>query len=128
MRNVRVGRHQNFDRVVFEFSGSMPNYRVEYLRSRFYEDESGTHRIKIAGNVFMQVNLSVIPMDEEQMRLREQKNFMPTGRQKLRSLWELDETGLFEGYYDLLLGLSARKSYRVSELSDPLRLVIDFRN
>jgi len=128
VRNIRVGRHQKFDRVVFEFSGSMPNYRVEYLKGRFYEDEGGTHRIKIAGNVFMQVNLSVIPMDEEQMRLREQKNFMPTGRQKLRSVWELEETGLFEGYYDLLLGISARKSFRVSELSDPLRLVIDFKN
>jgi len=106
----------------------MPNYRVEYLKGRFYEDEGGTHRIKIAGNVFMQVNLSVIPMDEEQMRLREQKDFMPTGRQKLRSVWELEETGLFEGYYDLLLGISARKSFRVSELSDPLRLVIDFKH
>src|SRR5580765_760629 len=80
VRNVRVGRHQKFDRVVFEFSGSMPNYRLEYLKGRFYEDEGGTHRIKIAGNVFMQVNLSVIPMDEEQMRLREQKDFMPAGR------------------------------------------------
>ena len=84
MRNIRVGRHQKFDRVVFEFSGSMPNYRLEYLKGRFYEDEGGTHRIRIAGNVFMQVNLSVVPMDEEQMRLREQKDFMPTGRQKLR--------------------------------------------
>ena len=123
-----MGRHQNFERVVFEFSGAMPNYRVEYLPGRFYEDEGGTHRIKIAGRVFLQVNLSVIPADEEQARLSQQKNFIPKGRQKLRSVWEIEETGLFEGYYDLLLGISARKLFRVSELSDPLRLVIDFKN
>lgn len=128
VRRIRVGRHQKFDRVVFEFSGSMPNYRVEYLKSRFYEDEGGTHRITIAGNVFMQVNLSVIPADEEQMRLRDQKDFIPKGRQKFRSVWELEETGLFEGYYDFLLGIRARKPFRVTELTNPLRLVIDFKN
>lgn len=128
VRNIRVGRHQKFDRVVFEFSGSMPNYRVAYLKSRFYENEGGTHRITIAGNVFMEVNLSVVPADEEQLRFSERKDFIPKGKQKLRSVWELEETGLFEGYYDFLLGVSARKPFRVSELTNPLRLVIDFRN
>jgi hypothetical protein len=128
VRGVRVGRHQSFDRVVFEFSGAMPNYRVEYLKSRFYENEAGTHRIKMAGKAFMQVSLSVIPTDEEQMRLRERKDFIPKGRQKLRWVWELDDATHFEGYYDFLLGIGARKPFRISELSDPLRLVIDFKN
>jgi hypothetical protein len=128
VRNVRVGRHQTFDRVVFEFSGSMPNYQVEYLKGRFYENEGGRQRIKIAGNAFIQVNLNMIPTDEEQMKLREQNSFIPKGRLKFRSVWELDEAGLFEGYYDFLLGIRARKPFRLSELSNPLRLVIDFRH
>ncbi len=128
VRNVRVGRHQTFDRVVFEFTGSMPNYRVEYLRARFYDNEGGRQRIKIAGNAFVQVNLNLIPTDEEQMKLREQDSFIPKGRLKYRSVWELDEAGLFEGYYDFILGIRARKPFRVSELANPLRLVIDFRN
>jgi hypothetical protein len=128
VRSVRVGRHETFDRVVFEFAGSMPNYHVEYLRGRFYDNEGGRQRIKIAGNAFVQVNLNLIPTDEEQMKLREQDSFIPKGRLKFRSVWELDEAGLFEGYYDFLLGLRARKPFRVSELSNPLRLVIDFRH
>jgi len=128
VRSVRAGRHPTFDRVVFEFAGSMPNYRVEYLRGRSYENEGGRQRIKIAGNAFVQVNLNLIPTDEEQMRLREQDSFMPKGRLKFRSVWELDEAGLFEGYYDFLLGIRARRQFRVSELSNPLRLVIDFKN
>src|SRR5215204_2635996 len=71
VRQIRVGRHQGFDRVVFEFSGAMPNYRVEYLKSRYYENEGGRHRIKIAGNAFVEINLNVIPADEEQLKLRE---------------------------------------------------------
>ena len=128
VRTIRVGRQRGFDRVVFEFSGSMPNYRVEYLNSRFYEDEGGRHRIKIAGRTFMQVALSVIPGDEEQLRLRDQTDFIPKGRVKLRSVWELDEATWFEGYYDFLLGIAGRKPFRVTELSNPLRLVIDFRH
>jgi hypothetical protein len=128
VQKIRVGRHQAFDRVVFEFSGSMPNYRVEYLNSRFYEDEGGRHRIRIAGKAFMQVALSVIPGDEEQLKLRDQKDFIPKGRLKLPSVWEVDEATWFEGYYDFLLGIGARKPFRVSELSDPLRLVIDFKH
>lgn len=128
VRKVRVGRHQTFDRVVFEFSGSMPNYQVEYLKGRFYENEGGRQRIKIAGNAFIQVNLNLIPTDEEQMKLRERDSFIPKGRVRFRSVWELDEAGLFEGYYDFLLGIRARKPFRISELSNPLRLVIDVRH
>ena len=128
VRAVRVGRHQTFDRVVFEFTGAMPNYRLQYLPSPFYESEGGRNRIKIAGRAFVQVNLNLIPTDEEQLKLREQEAFIPKGRLKLRSVWEVDEAGLFEGYYDFLLGISSRKQFRVSELSDPLRLVIDFRH
>ena len=128
VQKTRVGRHQAFDRVVFEFSGSMPNYRVEYLNSRFYEDEGGRHRIRIAGRAFMQVALSVIPGDEEQLKLRDQKDFIPKGTLKFPSVWEVDEATWFEGYYDFLLGIGARKPFRVSELSDPLRLVIEFKH
>ena len=128
VRSVRAGRHQTFDRVVFEFVGSMPNYQVEYLRGRFYENEGGRQRIKIAGNAFVQVNLNLIPTDEEQLKLREHAAFIPKGRLKFRSVWELDEAGLFEGYYDFLLGIRSRKPFRVTELTNPLRLVIDFKH
>ena len=127
LRRVRVARHSAFDRVVFDFSGAMPNYRVEYLKSRFYENEAGTNRIKMAGRAFVQVSLSVIPTDDEQMSLRNQKNFIPKGRLQLPSVWELDDATHFEGYYDFLLGISGRKLFRVTELTNPLRLVIDFR-
>src|SRR4029077_16144305 len=61
LRQVRAVKQDGFDRVVFEFEGAIPNYNIKYLTSRFYADLDGKHRIRIAGNAFMQVEMFVIP-------------------------------------------------------------------
>src|SRR5258708_3712201 len=55
---VRASRQGTFDRVVFQFERAFPNYRIEYLRSHFYESDDGKHRIRIAGRVFLKIDLS----------------------------------------------------------------------
>ena len=128
VRSVRVGSQQNFDRVTFEFTRAIPNYNIVYLRSRYYEDEGGTQRIGIAGSAFVNVTLNQISGDDEQYRLLQLKDFIPKGKLKFASLQELEDAGLFEGFYEFLLGIRGRKAFRVSELSDPARLVIDFKH
>jgi hypothetical protein len=128
VRSVRVARHDGYDRVVFEFTGAMPNYNIEYLKSHFYEDEGGRHRIRIAGTAFIQVSLTQIPANEEQLKFSESKNFVPKGRLKSPSVLQIEEAGLWEGNYDFLLGIRGRKPFRVSELNEPRRLVIDFKH
>lgn len=127
LRVVRAAKQKGFDRIVFEFTGSVPNYTVEYHPSRFYEDDSGRREIKIAGRTFVHVNLNSIPVDEEQLKFTESPDFAPKGRLKLPMLWEVEAAGFFEGHYDFLLGLKARRMFRVTELTNPSRLVIDFR-
>lgn len=127
LRVVRAAKQSGFDRIVFEFTGSIPNYTVAYHPSRFYEDDSGRRRITIAGRTFVHVNLNSIPVDEEQLRFTESPDFVPKGRLKLPALWEVEAAGFFEGHYDFLLGLKSRRMFRVTELSNPNRLVIDFR-
>src|SRR5438046_2618179 len=48
-------KHKDFDRVVFEFEKQLPNYRVEYLKSHFYDGEAERVRIKSAGNFFVKI-------------------------------------------------------------------------
>jgi len=36
--------------------------------------------------------------------------------------------GMFEGFYDFVIGVSSRKAFRVTELSTPSRLAIDFKH
>jgi hypothetical protein len=128
IRTVRAAKQKGFDRVVFEFKGPLPNYSVEYHSSRWYEDEGGRRRLKLAGSAFVQINLHTIPVDEEQLKLSQAKDFYPRGRLKLPSLSGVEEATFFEGYYTFFLGVKTRKPFRVTELSNPSRLVIDFKH
>ncbi|HSS22392.1 MAG TPA: hypothetical protein VLL54_20135 [Pyrinomonadaceae bacterium] len=128
IRAVRAAKQNGFDRVVFEFKGPLPNYSLEYLRSRWYEDEGGRRRLKLAGSAFLKVDLHIIPVDEEQLKLSQAKDFYPKSRLKFPSLTGVEEGTFFEGYYDFFLGVKARKPFRVTELANPARLVIDFKH
>jgi hypothetical protein len=70
----------------------------------------------------------VIPTGDEQLKFTNAKNFVPRGRLRMPSLQSVKDKVLFEGYYDFLMGVSSRKPYRVTELSNPSRLVIDFQH
>ena len=128
VKTVRATKHGGVDRVLFEFEGPFPNYRIKYLKSRFYDGEGGRERIKSPGNRFVQVEFFVIPASEEQLKFTEAKNFAPKGKLRMPSLQSVTGQGLFEGFYAFLLGVSARKPYRVTELANPSRLVIDFQH
>lgn len=128
VKTVRAASNKDFDRVVFEFTRSIPNYRIEYLKSRFYEGEAGRVRIKSAGNAFAQIEFFTIPTSEEQLKFTEAKGFRPKGRLRLPTLQSVTDQGLFEGFYDFVIGVGARKPFRVVELSAPARLAIDFKH
>ena len=125
---VRAAKQTGFDRVVYEFEGPFPNYRIEYLNGRLYDTEAGRQHIRQAGNVFLQINFFMIPTGDEQLKFTDAKNFVPRGRLMMPSLQSVKDKVLFEGYYDFLMGVSSRKPYRVTELSNPSRLVIDFKH
>jgi hypothetical protein len=128
VRIVRAAKQNNSDRVVFEFVGPFPNYRIEYLKGHFYDGEGGRERIKGAGNVFVQLELNMIPTSDEQLKFTEAKNFVPKGRLRMPSVQSVTDQGLFEGFYDFVIGLPSRKAFRVTELSNPARLVIEFKH
>jgi hypothetical protein len=128
LRQVRASKQKDFDRVVFELDGEIPSYTIKYLASHFYEDLDGKHRIRIAGTACIELELMMIPYDEEQNKLARHRGFVPKGDLKMPSLRQIDNKGTFESVYDFLLGVTSRKVFRVSELSNPSRLVIDLRH
>jgi len=128
VRIVQAAKQNNSDRVVFEFVGPFPNYRIEYLKGHFYDGEGGRERIKSAGNVFVQVEFNMIPAADEQLKFTEAKNFVPKRRLRMVSVQSVADQGLFEGFYDFVIGLSSRKPFRVTELSNPARLVVEFKH
>jgi hypothetical protein len=128
VKTVRTAKHKDFDRVVFEFAGPFPHYRIEYLKSNFYQGEADRVRIKSAGRSFAQVEFFVIPASDDQLKYTEAKNFLPAGPLRLPAMKSVTDMGLFEGFYDFVIGVGARKPFRVTELSHPSRLAVDFKH
>jgi len=41
LERIEIGRHEGYDRVVFQFRDQLPGYRVEYVQRPLKEDGSG---------------------------------------------------------------------------------------
>lgn len=129
LKVVRVEKHNGFDRAVFEFQGPMPNYSFRYLDKPFYnnEDES-KERIRIAGRAFIQAGFYFIRADETQLNLAEAAGFFPQGKLRMPALRQLADRGVWEGGYDFVLGVKARQPFRVTELANPSRVIVDIKH
>jgi hypothetical protein len=121
--HVRTGRHPGYDRIVFQFTGPMPSYRVQPVAS-LAEDGSGAPVWPGSPNLL-------------QIRLAPAQAHTDSGRPTLTAaelqaapslpvLRQYRLIGDFEGVvgYGLRLSLG-RPNLRVTELTNPNRLVVD---
>ncbi len=121
---VRVSRNKGFDRVVFEFDRGKTDWVIQYLPSKVLPTEGGDREIKIAGNhflVFFIYNFAV--GDEMPCKLKT----YPKEKLNFPVLMQIEEGGSFEGILDFMIGVKDRKPFRVKELRNPSRVVIDFK-
>lgn len=123
LQAVRTGAHDGYDRTVFEFDGGVPSYHVEYIDDPVRQCGSG-NVVPLPGEGWLEVRFS---------RTRAHTVAgAPTLTERSRSpelpvLRALALTCDFEGTVTWVLGLAAPNRYRVFELSDPARLVVDVR-
>jgi hypothetical protein len=123
--DVRVGTHQGYDRVVFEFDAGIPQTVIEAVLPPFYQDASGLP-LEVAGSAFLKVTLTgasrvspdgVVTYDGP-------TSFEPGFDQ----LVQLIEGGDFEAVSTWYLGLDGGGCIRALALSAPSRLVIDIEH
>lgn len=123
LEDVRTGQHEGFDRIVFEFQGGIPSYRVEYVEPPILEDASGLP-VEIEGEAFLRVRFQGAaghdPSSGEPTYQGPQE--IAVG---LPTLLEAQRTGDFEGTLTWVLGLAREVDFRVSNLQDPFRVVVD---
>lgn len=121
LRGVRTGDQQTFDRVVFEFEGpKLPERDVKYVE-RPIHCGSGLP-VKMDGRAFLQVRLSPAQAHNEAGA----PTVTPLQRKvRLPVIREIRETCDFEGEVTWVVGLAGRKEFRIMELEEPARLVID---
>jgi hypothetical protein len=121
MLAVRAATHPGFDRVVFEFRGAVPSYHLEYIDRPVRDCGAGEPR-PIAGDAWLEVRLSPAYAHEEDGRPTVPEREL---RPRLPNVLEIERTCDFEAVVTWVLGVASPNRYRVLELSDPPRLVVD---
>jgi hypothetical protein len=128
LTDVRVGGHEGFDRIVFEFrSGASPGYRVRYVRPPIIEDPSG-RTVRIAGTAFLSVRME--PASRFDLAGSAGQVYKGPSRISGASagsdvVEEVVLTGDFEAVMNWTIGLKEKAPFRVLRLSNPARLVVD---
>ncbi|MGQ0678988.1 MAG: AMIN-like domain-containing (lipo)protein [Actinomycetota bacterium] len=136
LKDVRVGTHEGYDRITFEFAqpasppagpapaGTLPRYQIKRV-SEVFQDGSG-EPVAVGGADLHQIvfqGASGVDLSGDTFVLvyTGPKEFKPGFRQ----LAEAKNNGDFEATLSWALGLNERRCLRVIELADPLRLAVD---
>ncbi|MBG0561513.1 AMIN-like domain-containing (lipo)protein [Actinoplanes aureus] len=127
--SVRAGRHQCWDRVVFEFDGSASGYAVRY-GGQVLTDGEGVDLVPYtAGGAHLWVTLRAPAYDDEHKATIEGR----TGDRMVNvlrydTLRDVVFGGSFEGYTTFAVGVRARLPFQVTVLPGPgthSRIVLD---
>jgi hypothetical protein len=132
LQRVAIGRHDGFDRVVFEFRDpGLPGYRVEYVPPPLKEDGSGDP-VDVAGNAFLVVRMEPasgfdLNSGEGELVYKGPKR-LDASSAGATVVQEVVRTGDFESVLSWAVGLSSKVPFRVTTATSPSRLIVDFRN
>jgi len=121
LSDVRAGGHTGFDRVVFEFQGAVPEHRVGYV-DQLVQDGSG-RPVSVAGAADLEVVFHGANAHEQDGTPTISPRRFSTG---LTAVKEVAEIGDFEAVVTYGIGVDRKRPIKVSTLSNPSRLVIDF--
>ena len=125
LTDARIGAHEGFDRVVWEYAGDgTPGWRVGYTDDP--RRQGSGHVVDLPGDATLEVLLLGVgyPMDGP-------AGFEPyEGPQRLASadttvVTEVEVGGSFEAQQDGFVGVTSERPFRVTLLEDPTRVVLD---
>ena len=119
LTTLRAGRHGGYDRVVFQLDGSIPYYSVHYV-PQVHLDGSG-EPLRLRGATFLEVIIRAPTHDEHYRPVLTPTRLRPD----FPALREVNAPASFEGQTTAGIGLAHRVCFRVLELTNPTRIVID---
>lgn len=122
---VRIARQDGFDRVVFEFDGATPAYKVAYVDGPILEDPSG-RTVTVAGSGLLRVHFdgaSAVALDQPGgAATYAGPNRVMGDAAKVK---EVVSAGDFEAVMTWVIGVDGRRPNKVSTLTSPSRVIID---
>jgi LPXTG-motif cell wall-anchored protein len=117
---LRAGRHASFDRVVFQLDGPIPAYYSVRYVPVVRLDGSG-EPLRLRGTAFLEVVVRAPTHDQDYRPVLRPTRLRPD----FPALREVNAPGSFEGQTTAGIGVTRRVGFRVLELTDPTRIVID---
>jgi hypothetical protein len=128
---VRIGTHEDFDRITFEFrepdpnpggKGGIPRYEIRTAKPPHYEDPSG-RELEVNGDVFARI----VFQDAAGYDFDGEPTY--TGPRTVRAgfpvLVEAVEAGDFEATLSWILGMRQQACWEIREFHDPDRVAVD---
>jgi hypothetical protein len=117
---LRAGRHAGYDRVVFQLDGPIPSYYSVRYVPQVRLDGSGDP-LRLRGAAFLEVVIRAPTHDQDYRPVLTPTRLRPD----FPALREVSVPGSFEGQTTAGIGVSYRAPFRVLELTNPTRIVID---
>jgi hypothetical protein len=121
--DVRIGSHENFDRVVYEMGGTgTPGWRVKYVDAAVQEGSGKP--MDVAGGAIIQVLIdgSGYPFDSG---VEQYSGPNPVPGIAGGVVTEVNGSSVFEGVTQSFIGVTEKQPFSVTLLSDPTRVVVD---
>lgn len=118
--DVRVGSHPGYDRLVIEFTGGLPPYKLVAQNPATFVGPFSGLPVSVAGSAGIHLfiyNMDIPPSFQHGTDLKPAYSVLK----------QVVIMAVFEGQADIAIGLGGTVCPVVSTLSGPSRLVIDFR-
>jgi hypothetical protein len=121
--DLRVARHDGFDRAVVDLRGHRPGYQTFFVDKLFYDPSAQPVPLKGKHKMYLVLRPAGAYANDG--------DYLYAGPQLVRpglpALKGIALTGSWEG--DMSFGFTSRtRPYRVFTLTDPTRVVIDFKH
>lgn len=121
--DIRVGSHDGFDRLVFEFTGhGDPQYHIGYNDDP--RQQASGFPLDVPGNAKLELMIHGAAGD-----MSTDAKYAATKELGLASgnIVEVYNGGTFEADSQYIVGLNSERPYKVAVLHEPTRLVVDFQ-
>lgn len=122
LESVRSARNDGFDRIVLEFrAGARPGYRVEFVDPPVRQCGSG-QAVALAGEAWLRVRLEPSRAHDDRGRPTVTERSRVTDLPMVRAMQLICD---YEGQVEWVISVGAPNRFRVTELSNPARVVVD---